>query len=141
MIKRVKLDKDGWPTELDWKAIRRETLELKAYIEAAPLGEVLQYEYKSRVMPLIDKTLDGSIQIPFPYNEFPYNTRYIMEGLYPELPEKFHELYTNFMYRIRPDIGVMSLSYHENGDETYDYEKYRTTDEDGNVYEMCWFED
>lgn len=141
MIKRVKLDKDGWPTELDWKAIRRVTLELKAYIEAAPLGEVLQYEYKSRVVPLIEATLDGSIQIPYPYNEFPYNVRYIMEGLYPELVEEFNELYSEFMCRIRPDIGIMSLSYHESGNTVYDYKKYRETDDDGNVYEMCWFED
>lgn len=141
MIKRVMLDKDGWPTELDWKAIRRVTLELKAYIESADEYEVLKYEYQSRVMPLIEKTLNGTIQIPFPFGERPYSMRYIMEGLYPELVDQFHELYARFMCRIDPDIGVMSLSYHESGNTVYDYEKYRETDEDGNVYEMCWFED
>jgi hypothetical protein len=141
MIKRVMLDKDGWPTELDWKAIRRVALELRAYSEAAPLGEVLQYEYKTRVMPLIEATLDRSIEIPFPLNKYPYDIRYIMEGLYPELVPKFRSIYSEFMCRIRPDIGIMSLSYHESGNTIYDYKKYRETDENGNVYEMCWFED
>jgi hypothetical protein len=141
MIKRVMLDKEGWPTELDWKAIRRVTLELKAYIESADEYEALKYEYQSRVMPLINATLDGSIQIPFPLNKSPYDVRYIMEGLYPELVPEFRLIYSEFMCRIYPDIGLMSLSYHESGNTVYDYEKYRETDEDGNVYEMCWFED
>jgi hypothetical protein len=138
MIKRVKLDENRSLTEIDWKATRRAALALKAYIETAPSGEALEYEYQKRVMPLIDATLDGSIQFPYRGHE-PYDYRYIMEGLYPELPSQFEYLFLKFLHKIQGDVSQFSLSTHESGE--FIFQKYAEEDEFGNRYELCWFED
>lgn len=138
MIKRVKIDENGSLTEIDWKATRRAALALKAYIEAAPLGELLKYEYQKRVMPLIDATLDGSVQMPY-YGSPPYDFRYIMEGLYPALPSTFQDLYAEFIQKIEGSVSEFSLSTHESGE--FIFQKYAEEDELGNRYELCWFED
>lgn len=138
MIKRVKLDKSGSLTEIDWKATRRVALALKAYIENASKDEALKYEYCQRVMPLVEATLNGSIKVPY-YGNSPYNYRYIMEGLYPELPAEFGDLYLSFLHKIQGGISEFSLSTHESGE--YIFPKYGEEDEFGNRYEICWFED
>lgn len=138
MIKRVKIDENGSLTEIDWKVTRKAALALKAYIEAAPLGEALQYEYQKRVMPLIESTLDGSVQFPY-RGQQPYDYRYILEGLYPELPPSFEDLFLNFLHKIQGRISQFSLSTHESGE--FIFQKYAEEDEFGNRYELCWFED
>jgi hypothetical protein len=138
MIKRVKLDENGSLTEIDWKATHRSALTLKAYIEAAPLGEAVQYEYHKRVMPLIEATLNKSVQMPY-YGPQPYDYRYIMEGLYPSLPVGFEDLYLSFKQKIEGSVSEFSLSTHESGE--FIFQKYSEEDEFGNRYELCWFED
>lgn len=133
----MKLDENGCLTEIDWKATRRAALALKAYIDAAPSGEAAKYEYHKRVMPLVEATLDGSVQIPY-RGDKPYSYRYIMEGLYPELPGQFEGLFLKFLHKIQAYPSQFSLSTHESGE--YISQKYRV-EKDGESYEMCWFED
>lgn len=133
----MKLDENGCLTEIDWKATRRAALALKAYIDAAPSGEALKHEYHKRVMPLVEATPDGSIQIPYRGDE-PYSYRYIMEGLYPELVPEFSKRCSLFLCMIEGYPSQFSLSKHESGE--YISLKYRV-EKDGELYEWCWFED
>jgi hypothetical protein len=137
MIKRVKIDENGSLTEIDRKATRRAALELKAYIEVAPLDERRKYEYHEQVIPLVNAFLDESIKIP--YIGDCYDVRYIMEGLYPELLPSFSKLYSKFLCMIWGSVSSFSLSTHESGE--FIFQKYAEEDEFGNRYELCWFED
>ncbi len=139
MIKRVKLDDNGYLTEIDWNAARRWAAALKDYIETAPLEEKLKFGYDSRVLPLIESVLDGSIEFPFPYANEPYDTRAIIDGYYPPLVKQFSQIYSELLYRISGSVGSCSLSAHKTGE--YIFGQDREVDEEGNVYEVCWFDD
>ena len=139
MIKRVKLNSDGYLTEIDMKPVRRLAQELKNYIENCSREEAEKYEYQKRMMPLINSVLDGTLPVPNYLSPNPYSVRYMMEGLFPELVPEFGELYYPFMTMTDGDPMKFSLSTHETG--KYEHGKYRETDPDGTQYELCWFED
>lgn len=139
MIKRVKLDENGYLTEIDWKAIRRIATELKQYVQNAPLDEVAKYQYHTRVLPLLEAIFNKTVKTPFPFQDQPYDVKYEIEGIFPKLVQTFSYMYSELICRLCAMPGVMSLSIHETGNFILD--KDRETDEDGNVYELCWFED
>lgn len=138
MIKRIKLDKNQNLTEIDMKKVRRAALELKDYIEDAPQEEAQKYQYQQRVMPFICAALDGVMPVPN-YDWVPYNRCYILEGIYPELPSAFDDLYSKFIVLTRAAAEDYSIAGHEG--RKYDLNEYVETDPDGTKYEWCWFED
>jgi hypothetical protein len=139
VIKRVKLDENGWLTELDWKAIQRVAFGLKDYIKNAPLDEIAKYQYHTKALPFVESIICNKIILPFRYQDAPYETRYQIEGLFPMFVSEFSELYSKLLYMLSGSIGSISLSTHETGE--YILEKYREVDANGNIYELCWFED
>lgn len=65
MRKLVLLNTDGALTEVDQKAQRREALALKAYIDSATDDEGRTYSYKVRLLPIVNKALEGTLRFPF----------------------------------------------------------------------------
>lgn len=139
MIKRVRLDESGRLTEIDWKAAKRLASEIMTYIKNAPLEECNKFNYKNLMVPILNNIIDGSLKIPFLINDRPYNIRYQIEGLEPELNKEFSILYSSLMGLISASTGVISLSIHNTGDFIIDADK--VFDPDGTEYELCWFED
>ncbi len=138
MRKLVRKNKDGWLTEVDPKALRREALALKAYIEAASRKEEKQFRYRERLLPLVEAALSGALQIPFKGDK-PYNSRMMMEGLEPWLPEGISELYFGFMIRIAGTAHISAPSYLKTGN-IMDYVP-DIVEKDGERYEWVEFED
>jgi asparagine synthetase A len=73
MKKLVKKNLDGRLLEIDTKALRREAAELKAKIEIASDEEQRKFDYRRKLLPLIDAALNGTLV--FPYMHSPYNLR------------------------------------------------------------------
>lgn len=65
MRKLVLLDPSGALTEVDPKLLRREASALKAYVESASKGEERLFQYRKKLLPLVEAALSGSVQIPF----------------------------------------------------------------------------
>jgi hypothetical protein len=132
MRKLVLTDKGGWLTEVDPKALRREALALKAYIDSAPKQEEKLFQYRKRLLPLVEAALSGGVQFPFKGDK-PYSSRWIGEGFEPELPPVLAELYYRFMNRIRGNstCGLKDIK---------DY-KPELVEKDGQCYEWVEFED
>ena len=137
MLKLVKRDKKfGYLTEIDQIAMRREALALRDYINSAPPEEEAKYNYKKKVIPIINKALSGRLKIPFEGDIF--NVRYQIEGYEPMLTDEFKKYYYPFLFRIK---GTPSTSSHS----IKLYGKYvpGACEEirDGEYYEWCDFED
>jgi hypothetical protein len=110
--KLVRKDKNGRLTEVDPKALQREAEALQIYIQNADLFEVHKFGYQSKLLPLVNEALAGSLK--FPYMDSPYNLRLMMEGLEPELPDTIQDMYFQFMSRIHgsPDLSSASVITH-----------------------------
>ncbi len=136
MRKLVLLDEDGWLTEVDPKALRREALELKEYIDNAPLIEEQQFHYKTKLLPLVNSALDGFLKIP--YKDEPYNIRLIIDGLELDLPLGIQDLYFRFLTRIKgaPPAYPPNTLVGEDGRFVPD-----KTDANGKRYRWVEFED
>ncbi len=100
MRKLVLLDKDGALTEIDRKALRREALALKAYINQAPFAEAYQFDYRGKLLPLVEAALNGTVKVLYKESG-PYNTLLMREGLEPPLPPEAHKRYVDFLLRIQ----------------------------------------
>jgi len=136
MRKLVLKDQDGWLTEVDLKALRTEALTIKKYIENVTENEELVFNYKTRLLPLVLKALNGTLH--FPYKGHPYNIRYMMEGIDPELPPELSNAYHAFMLRIHGDIGCSSASIKDFGEYIPGVSEVII---DGQRYEWVDFED
>jgi hypothetical protein len=95
MRKLILKDSDGWLTEVDFKAFRREALMLKAYIEKASCGEENLLNFRQELIPLVESALNGTLTIPFKGGA--YSICWMMEGLKPWLPEPLGGAYFTFM--------------------------------------------
>lgn len=95
----VKLDRDGWLTEIDLRALQREAAALRAYVDAADARERQVFDYDTVLVPLIEGVLSGAVPIPYK-GAAPYNRRLIDEGEAPELPAGLRPLYEPFLARI-----------------------------------------
>lgn len=136
MRKLILLDKDGSLTEVDPKALHREALELKAYIDSTTPEEARQFGYKTKLLPLVDSALNGTLKIP--YKGEPYNIRLIMEGLEPELPSEARRRYVAFLLRIQGDPPPYPLGWPIGEDGRFVPD---LTDANGNRYRWIEFED
>ncbi|MBX3659686.1 MAG: hypothetical protein KF740_14740 [Ramlibacter sp.] len=134
----MRLDDGGWLTEIDQRAMRREALALKSYIEAAPAQEERLFQYKEKVLPLVDAALSGSLQIPFK-GQGGYSWRLMLEGLEPMLVQRFRELHSRFMNRIDGSAMWSAPSFLQTGNSE-DY-KPDIVMKDGVRYEWVEFED
>jgi hypothetical protein len=132
MRKLVLLAPSGALTEVDPKALRREALALKAYVESVSKEEERLFQYHKKLLPLVDAALNGSVQIPFKGDD-PYSAYLMMEGLLPELPKALQELYFVFVNRIRGSsiCGLKNIN---------DY-KPEFVVKDGQRFEWVEFED
>ena len=113
MKKLVKKDKNGRLQEIDKKALNREALALKKYIEHAPADEVQQFSYSAKLIPVVDAAIGGSLEIPF--TDSPYNLHLIIEDIEQDLPNGIQELYFQFMNRIQGSPALSSMSVIEHG--------------------------
>lgn len=138
MRKLVKLNSRGLLTEIDIKVMRRKALALKAYIESAPKQEEELFQYKAKVLPLVEAALNGSLQIPHKAEEM-YSWRLMLDGLAPMLPDEFDELYASFLNRIEgsPHWSNPEFLRTEN---LSDYHP-DIVEKDGEQYEWVEFED
>lgn len=132
MRKLVLLASNGALTEIDQEALRREASALKAYVESASKEEERLFQYRKKLLPLVEAALNGSVQIPFKGDD-PYSAYLMMEGLSPELPEELQELYFGFVNRIRGS-SICGLK------DIRDY-KPEIVVKDGQRYEWVEFED
>lgn len=114
MKKEVKLDKDGWLTEIDAKALRREALDLRAYIMNAPEEEEETFWYRGRLLPFVERALAGQVVLPFK-GPAPYFLPAQFEGREPMMPSHAMTLYSRFMNRIRGSPSASATSRTENG--------------------------
>ncbi|MDW5443185.1 hypothetical protein [Polaromonas sp. SM01] len=137
MKKLVKLDPGGWLTEIDLKAMRREALTLRAYIEAASEGEARLFEYRRKVLPLIQAALDSTLPIPYKGDD-PYSWSLMLEGLTPRLTEAFCHVYSRFMNRIAGSSTNSALS---TGTENKSDWLSNVVVKDGERYKWVEFED
>lgn len=112
MKKLVQKDDSGRLTEVDPKALRREAEALRNYIQNADASEVKKFSYQSKLLPLIDQALAGSLK--FPHMDTPYNLRLMMEGLESELPDAIQDMYFQFLNRIQgsPNLSSASVTIH-----------------------------
>jgi len=99
MRKLVMLDKDGYLTEVDPKALLREALTLRAYIESASNAEEAIFKYKEKLLPLVNAAINNKLLVP--YKGSPYETRLIQEGIEPDLPKGIKDHYFKFLARIK----------------------------------------
>jgi len=136
MRKLVLKDQDGRLTEVDTKALRREALALKVYIENATYEEEQLYNYKTRLLPLVLEALNGTLN--FPHKGHPYNIRYMMEGIEPELPLTLDDAYYAFMARIHGNVSFSSASLKDFGEYIPGASEVVI---DGQRYEWVDFED
>ena len=137
MRKLVKLDPNLYLTEIDMKSMRREALALKAYIESAPQQEEELFQYKTKILPLVEAALNGSLQIP--YRDEPYSWRLMLEGLAPMLLDEFLDPYAAFFNRIRGSAGCSDPAYLRTG-KIADYHP-EIIEKDGEQYQWVEFED
>ena len=81
--KLVKLDKNGYFTEVDPIALRRSALALKEYIEREIRPEDDEYDIWGQALPLCEGVLNGTLPLPLVFHDLPlkYPSR---EGLLPE---------------------------------------------------------
>ncbi len=139
MRKLVLKDKDGALTEADPKALRREALALKAYIESAPKREEQKFQYRVKLLPLVEAALNGTLEIPYKEPE-PYNLRLSLEGFEPMLPQPFSsEVYSPFINRIRGSALCSDPTYLKNKD-ILDYSPV-IIEQNGQRYQWVEFED
>jgi len=134
MRKQVRKDHDGALTEIDSKALRREAMALRAYIEQASSEEEAIFRYRVKLLPLVEGAMNGTLAIP--HKGDPYNLRFIMEGMEPDLPEGIQDLYFQFLSRIKGRASVSSTSVDENGRYIPD-----EVEINGQRYEWVEFED
>lgn len=138
MRKLVKLDPHGYLTEIDMKDMRRKALALKAYIESAPRHEEELFQYKAKVLPLVEAALNGSLQIPYKGGE-PYSWRLMLEGLEPMLLDEFADLYAPFCNRIDGSSRWSNPGFLRTG-EISDYHA-DIVEKDGEQYQWVEFEE
>ncbi len=128
----------GALTEVDPKALRREALALKTCIESAPRKEEKQFQYRQKLLPLVEAALNGTLQIPLK-GDGPYPVRWMEEGFEPWLPEPLSEMYFTFLGRVRGVAHLSAPSYLK----THDIMDYvpEIVEKDGQRYEWVEFED
>lgn len=136
MKKLVKKTDDGWLTEIDEKAMRREALLLRQCINEASASEKAEFNYDEWLRPVLKAALDGTIQIP--YRGQPYNIYMMMDGMLPRLPKRVESLYFAFLSRIKGTPELSSCSTLEGG--KYDPGASQVII-DGEKYEWVIFED
>lgn len=138
MKKLVKLDANGWLTEIDQKALAREAHALRTYIESAPAKEEEIFQYKNKVLPLVEAAISGTLMLPYK-GEDPYSWRLMLEDLAPMLTDAFRTIYSAFIVRIHGHPMPVAPSYRETGDAL----KYipAIVEKDGDRYEWVEFED
>lgn len=130
------MDANGWLTEIDVKAMRREAADLLRYIDEAPEAERERFQYDAWLRPLTNAALDGTLDIP--YRENPYSFHLMNEGILPMLPNKLMGRYAQFFIRIKGDPTVSSCSVAETG--SYEPSVSEVVI-DGERYEWVIFED
>jgi len=138
MKKLVKLDADGWLTEIDQKALAREARELCDYIESASTKEEQIFQYREKVLPLVHATISGKLTLPYK-GEDPYSWRLMLENFAPMLNDAFREVYSKFIVRIHGHPMPVAPSFRETGDaRNYVPE---IVERNGDRYEWVEFED
>ncbi len=136
MRKLILKDANGRLTQVDPKALRREAQALQSYIQNADPSESERFSYQSKLAPLVERALSGSLR--FPHMETPYNLRLMMEGLEPELPKSIQEIYFQFLNRIQGSTDLSSTSVKTHGR----YVPGASEEiKDGKRYEWVEFED
>lgn len=138
MKKLVKLDSEGWLTEIDRKALHREALALKAYIEASPAAEEKIFRYRDKVLPLVKAALMNMLEVPYKGDD-PYSWRLMLEGVTPVIPNGFSDHYSKFLTRIRGSPMMSAPSFLRSG-KASDYVP-EVEEIDGYRYEWVEFED
>lgn len=123
MRKLVKLGKDGYLTEVDTKAMRREALVLQRYIDEAPEDERKLLRYDEWLRPVVDAAIHGSL--PIPYTREPYNIHLMLEGVLPELPQPLLGPYARFVRRITGAARFSIISPSDGQEEVIDGERYQ----------------
>jgi hypothetical protein len=136
MKKLVLKDSDGRLTEVDSKALIREAIALRTYIENANPSEEKLFSYRSKLLPIVNAAIGGAIT--FPYMKIPCNFKSMMEGIEPELPTAIEEVYFQFINRIQGSPTLSSASFIESG--KYEPGKSEQIIE-GKRYEWVYFED
>jgi hypothetical protein len=138
MRKLVKLDANGWLTEIDQKALAREARALRAYIESAPTKEEEIFQYRIKVLPLVEAAISGALVLPYTGDD-PYSWRLMLEDLTPMLTDAFRTVYSKFIVRIHGHPMPVAPSFRETGDAlSYIPE---IVEQDGDRYEWVEFED
>lgn len=94
--KLVKLDKNGYFTEVDPIALRRSALALKEYIEREIRPEDDEYDIWGQALPLCEGVLNGTLPLPLDGDKEPLKYPF-HEGM---LPEGFSRPWSNFCIEV-----------------------------------------